>query len=71
MKKIIMSFVISLLMMHAADLYAANGDLTVNGNAGIATNLTVSGKVGIGTTSPQASLDIGGNPASAIGSAIC
>lgn len=53
MKKRILVLVVSFLFI-GIDGFAADGDLIVNGN------VTVNGNVGIGTTTPEAKLDVQG-----------
>jgi len=51
LKKRILVLVVSFLFI-GIDGFAADGDLIVNGN------VTVNGNVGIGTTTPEAKLDV-------------
>lgn len=69
---LIVAMVLAVLFM-SGDLYAANGDLIVNGNLGVGTgtampagkaevngNMIVDGNLGVGTTTPQTKLDVNG-----------
>lgn len=69
--KVLMIVVVAAIFLFTGILYAANGDLIVNGNLGVGTstptgkaeingNMIVDGNVGIGTSSPGQPLTVNG-----------
>ena len=68
------SVIFAMLFLITGIVYAANGDLIVNGNLGVGTstpaekaqingNMIVDGNLGVGTTTPQEKADVNGNMA--------